>query len=94
MGSAHVALKKIILLYISGEKIIAMSAMPLRQPSETGDLEVFSNLQLNHIRILKIIQDQVQSSKISYLGQGCISLCVTKGGIWLSEVTKGKKKKE
>lgn len=60
MGSASVALKKITPLYISGEKITVMSAMPLRQSFETGDLEAFSNLDLNQIRILKTVQDQVQ----------------------------------
>lgn len=34
--------------------------MPLRQSFETGDLEAFSNLDLNQIRILKTVQDQVQ----------------------------------
>lgn len=92
MGSASVALKKITLLYISAEKITVISAMPLRQPFENGSLEVFSNPDLDQIRILKTIQDQVPSNEVSYLGQGCISICIIKGGIWRSEVKKNLKK--
>lgn len=94
MGSASVALKKIILLYISAEKITVISAMPLRQPFENGSLEVFSNPDLDQIRILKTIQDQVPSNEVSYLGQGCISICIIKGGIWHFEVKKNLKKKK
>lgn len=65
--------------------------MPMRQHFETGDLKLFSNLDLNQIRILKTIQDQASSNE-RYLGQGYLSICVTKGGIWLSEVKKNFKK--
>lgn len=94
MGSASVALKKITLLYISAEKITVISAMPLRQPFENGSLEVLSNPDLDQIRILETIQDQVPSKEVSYLGQGCISICIIKGGIWRSEIKNNFKKKK
>jgi len=52
VGSASVALKKFTPFYISGEKITVISAMPPTQSFETGEVEVFSNLDLNEIRIL------------------------------------------
>lgn len=85
MGSASAALKKITPLYISREKFTVISAVLLRQHFETGDLKLFSNLDLTQIRILKAIQDQASSNKIC-LGQGSISVCIIKGGIWVSGV--------
>lgn len=83
--------KKITLLYISWEKFTVISAMPLRQHFETGDLKLFSNLDLNWIRILKTTEDQTPSNEI-YLGQGSSSICITKDRMWVSEVKKNFKK--
>lgn len=50
--------------------------MTLGQPFETGELEVFSNLDLNQARILNSVQDQVTGNEITYLGQECISIYI------------------
>lgn len=91
MGSASVALRRITPLYISRGKITIISVLPLSQPFESVDLEVFGNLDLNQIRILKAFKDQVLSNE-RYLVQASISIHKTKGGIWLLEVKKLKKK--
>lgn len=86
MGSASVALRRITPLYISRGKITIISVLPLSQPFESVDLEVFCNLDLNQIRILKAFKDQVLNER--YLGQACIFIHITEGGIWLLKVKK------